>query len=385
MSGFFLAPRIGWGPGAIEQLSGLGARSAMVVVDPGVARRHGERRIVEELAKSETAVEVVVAAPEPDRWSEVRALTDRIERSGADWVVAVGGGRTLDSAKAARFGAELSGVDLATITPALAAPEPPRRRLVALPTTSGSGAEATWTADLTAEDGAPLEVAHRALMPDWALLDPALAEGLPVDRIVDGGFEALALATEAYLSAWSNPLTDALAASAASTVIERLPHAVRWSEDPDAREALHYAATAAGLASSNAQRGAAHALARALVAPTGLPYARLIGIALPFVLDFDRNGARDRLERLASLTRVRDDTADVPLAERVRRLADLVRMPATVDAAGGNVAAALAGLPGVLAAARRSPGVLSNPRVPTDDELRTLATQMLGSPSGTPS
>jgi alcohol dehydrogenase class IV len=379
MSGFFLAPRIGWGPGAIEQLSGLGARSAVVVVDPNVARRGGERRIVEELAKSETTVDLAVAAPEPDRWSEVRALADRFAGSGADWIVAIGGGRTLDGAKAARLGAELgAGVDLATLTPAHTAPDPPKRRLVAIPTTSGSGAEATWTTDLVAEDGTPLEVAHRALMPEWALLDPALADGHPVDRVVDGGFEALALATEAYLSAWSNPLADALAASAVTTVIERLPHAVRWSEDPDAREALHYAATSAGLASSNAQRGLAHALARALVAPTGLPYGRLLGIALPYVLDFDRNGARDRLERLAALVRPRDDGAEVTLAERVRRLADLVRSPATVRAADGNVAAALADLPRVVAATQRSPGVLSNPRVPTHDEVRTLATQLLG-------
>jgi alcohol dehydrogenase class IV len=378
MSGFFLTPRVGWGPGAIEQLSGLGARSALVVVDPNVARRRAERRIVEELAKSDTAVEVIVATTEPDRSTEVRSLSDRIARSGADWVVVVGGGRTLDGVKAARLGAEMPGAELATITPVHALPDPPRRRLVALPTTSGSGAEASGSVDLTDDGGAPFEVAHRALLPDWALLDPALAEGLPVDRVVDGGFEVLGVAVEAYLSAWSNPIGDALAASAVATVVERLPHAVRWSEDPEAREALHYAATSAGLASSNAQRGVAHALARALAGPTGLSYGRLLGMALPFALEFDRTGARDRLERLADRVRARDDRTEASLAERVRRLADLVRLPATVRAAGGTVDAALGDLPRVVAAARRSPGTLGNPRVPTDDDLRTLAAQVLG-------
>jgi alcohol dehydrogenase class IV len=378
MTGFFLAPRIGWGVGALERLSGLGARSALVVVDPNVDRVRGERRVVEELAKSETAVETFVAPETADRWSGVRALADRIGRSGVDWVVAVGGGRVVDGVKAARLSAELDGVDLAGITPAHAAPDPPRRRLVAVPTTSGSGAEATWTADLVGDDGSPFEVAHRSLMPEWALLDPALAEGLPVDLVVDGGFTALAGAAEAYLSAWANPLSDALAAAAVATVIERLPHAVRWSEDPDAREALHYAATAAGLAGSNAQRGVAHALARALVDPTGLSYGRLVGIALPFVLEFDRPGARDRLERLGDLVRPRDERGDVSFPERVRRTAELVHRPPTVRAGGGETARALADLDGVVRAARRSPGVLGNPRVPTDDELRTLATQLLG-------
>jgi alcohol dehydrogenase class IV len=378
MTGFFLAPRIGWGPGAIEQLSGLGARSAVLVVDANVARHHGERRVVEELAKSETAVETVVADEAPDRWEAVERLADSLRRSGADWTVAVGGGRLLDGVKAARFSAELDAADLTVVTPAHAAPDPPHRRLVALPTTSGSGAEVTWTADLTDRDGLPLEVAHRAVMPDWALLDPGLASGLGVDGVVDGGWETLAAATEAFLSAWSNPISDALATSAAATVLERLPHAVRWSEDPDAREALHYAATSAGLAASNAQRGVAHALARALVGPTGLSYGRLVGIALPFVLEFDRSGARDRLERLGEFARPRDERGDVSLAERVRRLADLVHRPATVRDAGGDATAALGAIDRVVAAVRRSPGTLSNPRVPTDDELRTLAAQVLG-------
>ena len=377
MSGFFFAPRVGWGPGALEQLSGLGAHAALVVVDPEVARRRGERRIVEELAKSETSVETVVAET-PDRWTSVTALADRIGRSAADWIVAVGGGRTLDGAKAARFAAELPEEDLRALPPLREAPDPPRRRCVAVPTTSGSGAEVSWTVDLFGDDGAPFELAHRGILPEWALVDPALAEGLPVEPIVDGGFETLALAAEAYLSAWSNPIGDALAIGTVATVLERLPHAVRWSEDPEAREALHYAATAAGLAAANAQRGVAHALARALVRPTGLPYGRLIGIALPYVLDFDRNGARDRLERLAERVRPADAAGDVSLAERVRRLADALRFPPTVGAAHGSVETALAELPAVVAAARRSPATLGNPRVPTEDEVRALVLRVLG-------
>lgn len=378
MTGFFLAPRIGWGPGAIEQLSGLGARRAVVVVDGIVARQNGERRIVEELAKSETSVETVVVDAVPESSAEVERLATRLAGSGAEWAVAVGGGRVIDAVKGARFAAELDGADLASVSPAHAAPDPPRRRLVALPTTSGSGAEVTWTADLTTPDGLPLELAHRGLMPDWALVDPALATGLGVDLVVDGGLETLAAGVEAYLSAWSNPFSDALAITAVASVLERLPHAIRWSEDPDARGALHYAATSAGLAASNAQRGLAHALARALTEPTGLSYGRLVGIALPYVLDFDRSGARDRLERLAEFVRPRDERGDVSLPERVRRLAELVHRPPTVRAAGGDATRALGTLDRLVTAVRRSPGILSNPRVPTDDEVRVLAGQILG-------
>ncbi len=117
MTGFFTAPRIAWGPGAIEQLSGLGARRALGVVDPHVAQRAGERRVVEELAKSDTHVEVGRAVEEPDRVENVRHLKARIESYAADWVVVIGGGRTIDAAKAARIGAERPDLPIEQFTP----------------------------------------------------------------------------------------------------------------------------------------------------------------------------------------------------------------------------------------------------------------------------
>ena len=281
MTGFFTSPRIAFGPGAVEQLSGLGARRAFLVVDPAVASQRGHRRVVEELAKSETTVQVFEAGPEVDRLDSVGELAKRLTDFAPDWLVAIGGGRTIDGAKAARLGFERPDLSLSALTPVFELAEPPRCRLVAIPTTSGSGSEASWSVDLRSMEGEPLELAHRSLVPDWAIVDAGFAETLSNDLRRDGAVEALGQAVEAYLSAWANPFSDALALSVARTVLERLPHALRWSDDPDAKEALHGAATLAGLAASNAQRGVAHALARALVGPTGLPYAHLLGIVLP--------------------------------------------------------------------------------------------------------
>jgi alcohol dehydrogenase class IV len=378
MSGYFVAPRIAWGPGAIEQLSGLGARRALLVVDPALARHPGPRRVAEELAKSDTVVETVDDLATPQAVDSVARLAERARGGGADWIVAIGGGRLLDGAKAARFLLDHPGTDLTTVTPIAEAPERPSCRLAAIPTTSGSGAEATSMVDLVRADGAPIEVAHRAFLPEWALVDPGLAGNRPPEAVVDGGVEILGLAVEAYLSAWSNPFSDALAIDAALTVLHRLPHAIRWSEDPDAHAALHGAATAAGLAAGNAQRGLAHALARALERPTGLAYGRLVGIALPYVLDFDQTGARERLEELAGRARAPDERGDLPLAARVRRLGELVRLPATVRAAGGDGERADRELDRVVAECRRSPATLGNPRVPTEDDVRALARRVIG-------
>jgi alcohol dehydrogenase class IV len=380
MTGFFTSPRIAWGPGAVEQLSGLGARRAFLVVDPAVASHQGHRRVVEELAKSETVVEVFESSPDTDRIDAVGDLAKRLTDFGPDWLVAVGGGRTLDGAKAARLAFERPDLSLSALTPVFELPEPPRCRLAAIPTTSGSGSEASWTVDLRSENEEPFELAHRALVPDWALVDASFGETLSNDLRRDGAIEALAQATEAYLSAWANPFSDALALSVVRTVLERLSHAIKWSDDPEAREVLHYAASLAGLAASNAQRGIAHALARALVGPTGLSYARLVGIVLPYSLEFDHPSARDRLEALGALVRRPDETSPLPIATRVRRFYESVRFPGDLKGAGVAPEIIERSRANIVARALRIPGVLANPRVPSAADLDALLSSVtLGS------
>jgi alcohol dehydrogenase class IV len=378
VSGFFLAPRIAWGTGAVEQVSGLGIRRALLLVDPAVARRDGGRRVVEELGKSDTQVDVETAEVRANSLGEVDRLAERVRDRAPDALVALGGGRTIDAAKALRLRLTQPELSLTPLPPMWDPPAGPGISLIAIPTTSGSGAEASWTADLQAPDGAPIELAHRSLIPDWALVDPTFAESLAPAELMDGAFEALALASEAYLSAWANPFSNALALDAVTAVTHRLPHAVRWSDDPDARAALHYAATSAGLAASNAQRGLAHALARSLEGPTGLPYARLLGLALPPTLEFDHPSARDRLETLADRARDREDRGDASLAHRLRRLYAQLPFPLTVRAAGGRVEPVESDRAQVLARTLRSPGALANPRVPTEAELGGLLTAVLG-------
>jgi alcohol dehydrogenase class IV len=380
VAAFFTAPSIAWGPGAVEQLSGLAARRALVVVDPAVARGDGPRRVTEELEKAGTQVEVTPAGEAPGSTASVARLRDAIAAAGPDWIVALGGGSTIDGAKAARWAAEVPGVSIDAPPSIVEVPNPPRSRLVAIPTTSGSGSEASWAADLSGEGGIPIEIAHRALVPEWALVDPAFARGRPRAQVLAEALEIAGLAAEAYLSAWANPFSDALAVGALGTVLARLPHAVRWSDDPEAPDALHYAATTAGLAASNAQRGLAHALARALGPPTGLSYATLLGIALPHVLDFDRPACRERLDVLADAVARPDETARPSVADRLRRLSEGLGLPPTVVAAGVERGSVDGARRSVVERTLRSPAALANPRVPGAADLEKLLDAVLGGP-----
>ncbi|MCI4365347.1 MAG: iron-containing alcohol dehydrogenase [Thermoplasmata archaeon] len=378
MSGYFLAPRIAWGTGALEQVSSLGLRQAFLLVDPNVARRDGHRRLVEELAKSDTATTVEVASETSNDIPDIDRRFDQLRPHPPDALLGVGGGRTIDAVKALGFRFERPDLSLAAMPALLDGPTESPPRVIAVPTTSGSGAEASWTADLRNADGAPVEVAHRSLVPEWAIVDPEFAAGLSPDRVMDGAVQSLALATEAFLSAWSNPFSDALAVDAATTIVQRLAHAIRWSDDPDARSALHYAATSAGLAASNAQRGLAHALARALERPTGLPYGRLLGIALPSVLDFDHPSARERLEILGRSARASEENGATPFAQRVRRLLDQLHFPATVRAAGVPLDGWDDHRAAVVALTLRSPAALANPRVASAAEVGSLLDGIVG-------
>ncbi len=378
MGAFFTGPAIAWGPGALEQLSALGARRALVVVDPAVAGGAGAQRVAEELARGGAQVDVLPRPAGPPSVAAVTAVRDRLAAGGAEWLVALGGGATLDVAKAARFLAEVPGLAPDAVPPIVELPAPPRCRLVAVPTTSGSGADASWVADLIGADGAPFELAHRALVPDWSLVDPVFAEGRTRAEIVAQGFEVVALAVEAYVSAWSNPFSDALATDAVRTVVDRLPRAVRWSDDPGSAADVHYAATAAGLAASNAQRGVAHALARALGRATALPYATLLGIVLPYVLEFDRPGCRDRLEALAALLPPAADGSRPALPQRLRRMGEALDVPATLADAGAEPRDVEGARAAIVRDTLRSPAVLANPRVPTPDEVGALLGALLG-------
>jgi len=376
MVGFVTAPAIAWGPGALEQLSGLGARRAALVLDPAVAAHESSQRAAEELERGGAVVSPVPAGPTSNRLDAIDELAARIRRTDPDWIVAVGGGTVLDAAKAARLLVERPGLSLEPPPVDAGLPETPRTRLAAVPTTSGSGAEASWVVDLVAPDGSPRELAHRSLVPEWALVDPRFTEGLSPTAVVGGALETAALACEAYLSAWANPFSDALAVDAVRTVVRRLPHALRWSDDPDARSALHYAATEAGIAHSNAQRGLAHALARALGRPTGLAYATLLGILLPAVLEFDRPAARERLEGLAETLRLAEERTAPTVADRFRRLAAAAGAPLDLRSAGAPIATVEQERTRIVAETLRSPAALANPKVPSARDVEELLTAL---------
>ena len=378
MSGFFTAPRIAWGPGATEQLSGLGIRSAFVLIDPTIAALDPARRVIQELARSGISSIVVEDVPSTATFRTLALLVDRSRSASFDAVLAVGGGSLIDLAKGLIATLARPDLDVRALTPLAELAVPARPRLVAIPTTGGSGSEATGSSNLLSEDGSTIELAHRDLTPDWALVDPTFGRSMPPALAIDTGMEVVAHALEAIASEWANPFSDAWARDAAVAALTALPRLARHPRDEEARTALFYAATRAGLAASNAQLGLAHALARALLPDTGLRYGRILGIVLPYVVDFNFGSARDRYLALGPLLSEPVGQSHATLSERLRALGEQLQIPRTLAAAGVSLDAIRAQRTVIVERVLHSTACIANPRVPSAEELRRLVEQVTG-------
>lgn len=215
-------------------------------------------------------------------------------------VVAVGGGSPMDVAKLAAYllGSgdnldEIWGVGVA---------KGRRLPLALVPTTAGTGSEATPISVITCEGGVKLAVNSAPLIADWAVLDATLTLGLPAHVTAATGIDAIVHAVEAYTSArLKNPLSDALAREALRLLNGSLLTVIEQPQDLEARSAMLLGAHLAGLAFSNAPVAGVHALAYPLGGLHHLPHGLTNALMLRHVLAHNLEAARDHYAQLAEI------------------------------------------------------------------------------------
>ena len=215
-------------------------------------------------------------------------------------VVGFGGGSPMDVAKLASYllgsGDELDeiwGVGLAVNQ---------RLPLALVPTTAGTGSEATPISVITCEGGVKLAVNSAPLIADWAVLDATLTTGLPKHVTAATGIDAIVHAVEAYTSArLKNPISDALAREALRLLSSNLLTAIEQPQNLEARSAMLLGAHLAGLAFSNAPVAGVHALAYPLGGLHHLPHGLTNALMLRHVLAHNLESARDHYAQLAEI------------------------------------------------------------------------------------
>ena len=206
---------------------------------------------------------------------------------GCDSVIAIGGGSVLDAAKITAVLAANSNLSLDHL---LDGNNQLNKRLplVAIPTTAGTGSEATDISVITnTKTNIKQVLVHDQLIPDLAIIDACLTLALPPYITAITGFDALTHGVETYVGLKSTPLTKGFAYRAISMIGEALPHAVGQGQNIEAREALMLASYMAGMAFSNAGLGLSHATAHQIGAKYHIPHGQCNAIMLPAIMRFN--------------------------------------------------------------------------------------------------
>jgi len=373
----FVAPEFVFGQGAISlagrQVAGLGVRRALLVADPGLAA-YGWPGIVEaSLTDAGVETRLFNEFSSNPRDYEVMAGAAAFAETGCDALVAVGGGSTMDCAKAIgivnanqRHILEFEGVDN------VERPGPP---LLCVPTTAGTGAEVSQFA-IVNDTARKLKIAitSKTLIPDIALLDPAVTVTMSEELTANTGFDALSHAMEAYVSNAHGPLTDLLALEAVRLIYANLPRAIAVPQDIEVRGAMLLASLYAGMAFSNAILGIMHAMSHGLGGLRDLPHGQCNAILMDAVTDYNYEAVPQRYDQLGRLLGARFDTG-APVSEKKAAVLGAIRD--FKQAVGITMGLADIGVPretfhDLAIKALGDPCILTNPRQPTVAEIEAI-------------
>jgi alcohol dehydrogenase len=297
---FSSPPRLVMGEGALEQLGSelqnLGNK-VLIITDPGIVAAGILDIVTAVLADSGVDIAVfsdVVGNPDI---STVEAADKARMDNDADILIAIGGGSSMDVAKAVAVVATNGGsiADYEGVDRFSTIPLP----VIAIPTTVGSGSEVTKGAVITnPETHVKMVIVSDLMFVKIALLDRRVVAGLPGRIAATTGMDALTHAIEAYVAKGANPVTDAINIGAIELIGQNLVNASKGDED--SLYEMLVASSMAGIGFHDAGLGAVHALANTLGAHFGVHHGTANALFLPYVMDFNLSAAPARFARIAT-------------------------------------------------------------------------------------
>jgi alcohol dehydrogenase class IV len=264
--------------------------SFLIVTSPSLVANGVAARLVQNLEQHAAKAVVfaeVTGEPSPEL---VQAAADRAVEVGCDAVIGVGGGSVIDTAKAAAGIATNGGPVVEYLESVGNGRQMTQKPLpfIAIPTTSGTGAEATKNAVISdVKAGYKASFRSDSLLARVALVDPELTVAVPQNVTAWSGMDALTQLMESFISKKAQPVTDSLALSGMKYVSTGLLRA--WSDGADlqAREAMAYGSFLSGICLANSGLGADHGIAAALGAIEGIQHGLACAVLLPHVMEIN--------------------------------------------------------------------------------------------------
>ncbi len=352
-----------------EQVARLGVSKAFIISDRTLAGLGLVARIKEGLAAGGvSAVGEYLDVPPNSEVSLVEGAAEVARAAAGDVLVALGGGSVIDTAKGVNMilskgGALMDHQGLGLINE-------PLGKLVAIPTTAGTGSEVTNMAVIR-DSAARIKYSFTSpyLGPDLAILDPELTLGLPPGLTASTGMDALTHAVEAYLSISANPISDGLARYAVEVINQWLARATNDGTDIEARYWMLIGSNTAGAAFSNSLVGCVHAMAHALGGLYSVPHGLANAVLLAAGLEYNLEAATARIADLAPAFGLgrssSEEAAARAVIDRVRALTRECNLPQRLREVGILADA----LEPVAEAASMDGAIFTNPRPATAEEL----------------
>jgi len=383
MSSQIVLPRIlQIGAGASKEigkiLASLGCSNPLIVTDKMMVQLGYVAKIQAHLERSEVYDDTV---PEPTE-SSILGGVEKVKQGNFDAIIAIGGGSPIDSAKAISILGKHGGSMRDYMVPRIV--NEPGLPIIAIPTTAGTGSEATRVTIITDETSdEKMLCMGMGFMPTAALVDFELTLSLPPRTTADTGIDALTHAMEAYVSKKANAYSDSQAIQAMGLLAPNLRRAYHDGEDKAAREAMMLGATLAGIAFSNASVALVHGMSRPIGAFFHVPHGLSNAMLLPAVTAFSIPSAVARYADCARAMQIAttadsDQVANTKLMDELIAINDELQVP-TPAAFGIDKNAFFQVRHTMAEQATASGSPANNPRVPSNKEIVTLYEQLWAS------
>ena len=358
-----------------EQSKKLGKR-AFIVTDTIMEKLGYVEKCMQQLNKKGITVSTYNKVDaEPTNIHVLEALS-LCKEEKCDFIIGIGGGSCIDAAKAVAV-LYTNGGEVEDYVQKDIEIENNPLPLIAIPTTSGTGSEVTSVAVITnKKTDVKMMMKHPSFIPKVAIIDPVLTSSLPPQITAATGIDALCHAIEAYISKFSQPLTDVLALSAIESIMKYLRIAYEDGRNMEAREAMMIASLQAGIAFSNASVTLVHGMSRPVGALFHVPHGISNAILLPTVLEFTKTSAMKRLAKIGrSLNKdlysnSDEEVADYTLGE-IKKLCFDLRIPNLKEYGIDEIEFENA-ISKMASDAIESGSPANNPRVPSYDEIKEL-------------
>ena len=357
-----------------EEVAKRGYKKALIVTDKDLIKFGVADQVIAVLKDANIPYEIFDEVKPNPTVKNVKAGIAAFQAAGADFMIAIGGGSSMDTSKA--IGIIINNPEFSDVVSLEGVANTKKKSVpvIALPTTAGTAAEVTFNYVITDEENVKKMVCVDPNdIPTLAIIDPELMLSMPRGLTASTGMDALTHAIEGLITLGAWEMSDMFETKAIEMIAKWLPKAVENPSDIEARDGMATAQYIAGMAFSNVGLGLVHGMAHPLGAYYDIPHGVANALLLPFVMEYNKEAAKAKYRTIAEAMGVdtssmSDDEAADAAVKAVKDLAIRVRIPQHLS----EIGVPESGLPTLAQAAFNDVCTPGNPRQTNVEEILAI-------------